>query len=235
MNNLIAEIDKILEQREPIDRHTFFQFRHFLLENEPTIQAKMQCCLRELKSRRTSLDNINLEVEDLKDRNVLLEIDIDKTLTENNVDKFGIDLGGKELEIFKLEKDIELKQMSRKKFANDKQIKELQKKFNAIAEECQFFIEAFKQLNQTEELKPWDDLEVQKEYWNEKLGRDFRIMLLLRKPLDLELIKAVLNLHDDSSTKKQVLQLLESIKEPVEPVIQVCKEDSTLQLPKRLE
>lgn len=208
MADIFTEMDKILSN-EVMERHTFYQLKFFVLGAEPTIQSKLQCCLRELKSRRLQLESISREVEDLRDQNLLLQSEVDRITNEDPTDSSGILLTDESLiESFEKEREIETRGIKRRINANARQIFELQRKFKYVSEECQFFVSAFNQLETEEKLKPWDDLEVQKEYWDAKLGAEFRTRLIVGQPLDCELVRAINELHDDSPTKQAVLQLM---------------------------
>jgi predicted RNase H-like nuclease (RuvC/YqgF family) len=208
MPDIIQEMDAIL-QNEIAERHTFYQLKFFVLGAEPTVQGKLHCCLRELRSRRLSLDAMSREMEELKDQNTLLKIQIDRIAEEHATDENGLDLVDDEaIERFEKEREIEIRSLKRKLKANEYAIFEIQRKLKYVIEECQFFVSAWEQLTQEEKLLPWDSIEVQKEYWDAKLGREFRTRLILGQPLDNELVKAIEELHDDAPTKQAVLQLM---------------------------
>jgi hypothetical protein len=207
MADIFADIDKIL-LNEVLERHTFYQLKFFVLGAEPTIQAKLQCCLRELKSRRLQLESISREVEDLRDQNIMLQLDVERITNEEPTGTFGIEVSKEALQRFEQDREVELRGVKRRSNANSRQIFELQRKFKYVSEECQFFVTAFTQLEGEEKLKPWDDLDVQKEYWDAKLGSEFRTRLIVGQPLDCELVRAINELHDESPTKQAVLQLM---------------------------
>ena|ERR1022692_129025 len=209
MANVFDDMDKIL-QNEVVERHTYYQLKFFVVGSEPTNQSKMQCCLRELKTRRLSLENIQQEVEDLKDKTTILQMELEKVSIESATDERGIDLMEiDDIERFEKEREIEIRGLKRRIRANERQVSELGKKFKYITEECQFFVTAFRQVEEEEELKPWDSLEVQKEYWDAKLGKEFKSRIILGQPLDREIVKAIEQLHDDADTKQQVMQLIQ--------------------------
>ena len=56
---LIAQLDEVLKN-EPVNRHSYVQLKYFLIGKEPTIQAKMWQCIKELKTRRDSLNALEL-------------------------------------------------------------------------------------------------------------------------------------------------------------------------------
>lgn len=209
MSDVFAEMEKIL-QNDTIERHTFYQLRFFVLGAEPTIQAKLQCCLRELRSRRMTIASVNREVEELNDQNQILTMQIEKIANEFPTDSGGIELTDQEdIERFEKERSLEMRGLMRKKTANEWQVFELQRKLRFLIEECQFFVSAFHQLRAEEPLKNWDSIEVQKEYWDAKLGHEFRTRLILGQPLDSELVKAIEELHDEAHTKKSIQQLMQ--------------------------
>jgi hypothetical protein len=207
--NIFADMDRLLYQNEVVERHTFYQLKFFVIGSEPTNQAKMQCCLRELKTRRLSLENIQRETEELKDQRTLLNFELDRIAIADPVDSQGIDLCEiEEVEQFEKEREIEIRGLKRKIKNNERQMYDLQRKFKYVLEECQFFVSAFNDINEKEAIKPWDDLTVQQEYLDAKFGKELRTRIILGQPLDHELVKAIEELHDEANTKKQVMQLI---------------------------
>jgi hypothetical protein len=99
---------------------------------------------------------------------------------------------------------------------NEKKIAELKETAGYLNEECQFFIQAFNQLTAIEPLKVWDDLEVQKQYWDTKIGHMLKLRLILGLPLDEELIKSALSLHDESETRKKTENLLTATQQQIQ-------------------
>ena len=75
-------------------------------------------------------------------------------------------------------------------------------------EECEFFIETFKNIEKIEPLKYFDDLDSQKEYWNTKLLEKINLKILLQNNVDIDLVETALSLPDDLPIKKQVLNKL---------------------------
>ena len=73
--NLREEIKELLKN-EVAQRHSYFQLKYFLIGKEPTYQSKMWQCLRELKTRYDSLEAIDLEREEVKDKIELLDISV---------------------------------------------------------------------------------------------------------------------------------------------------------------
>lgn len=197
MKEIMEQVESILKTEAP-DRHSFFQLKHFLLEAEPTTQAKLQACIRELKSRRTTLENISLEIDDLKDQNALLALQLEDFAEEPETD------------FDRREAEINKRILRRRMQKNDRQQVELHRKGRNLLEECQFFVEAFLQLQAVEPVKPWDDLDVQQEYWDAKIGNMLRMRAVLSQPLDEELVKAALALNDGSKAKAMTLALIDA-------------------------
>jgi hypothetical protein len=104
---------------------------------------------------------------------------------------------------------INLGEIQRKILINERAYRELQRKMKYMLDECLFFITSFQQLLEEEDIKPWDDIEVQKEYWDVKISELLKMKLILGLPLDQELVKTALCLHDDSKAKKMTVNLIE--------------------------
>lgn len=194
-------IDKleVALKNEIAQRHSYFQLKYFLIGKEPTNQAKMWQCLREMKTRKESLEAISLEIEETKDVIELLDISIQKTTLE---------LNGKCDDLSIREMNIKIKQIERKKQASEKNLLSIKEKSKFIEEECNFFLGTFNSLVEIEPLKNFDDLETQKEYWGEKLSRKLNMKLLTNSQLDVELIETIVALPDDTPIKQQALNTL---------------------------
>ena len=89
-------------------------------------------------------------------------------------------------------------------------------------------------MSQVENLKPYDDLESQKLYWNEKLSQEFDLKVLLHGTPDVELVKTILALTDDLEIKKTTVKSLQntqkriaSKEEEMEKMIELSKEEET--------
>jgi hypothetical protein len=200
-SELITEIDTVLKN-DVVTRHSYFQMKYFLIGKEPTNQSKMWKCLQELKVRREAIANCELEEEETKDHLELLDISIEKLNT--GTDRFGIDLD----EFTARENIVKIRQIERKKKAALANLATLAEKRRWLQEESKFFLETFKNIQKTEELKPFDDLDAQKEYWSEKLARKLNLKMLTNNQLNDELIETIVMLPDDLPLKKQTLSTL---------------------------
>ena len=216
-NEIYLEAEELLKN-EVVDRHSFFQLKYFVVGKEPTMQAKMWRCLTELKTRKEAIDSINLEIEETKDTIELLNIE-EKRLENINKyesnEKSWTQSEADEIEYHEEELKIKKRQIKRKKEGISKSLDNLYKKLKFTQEEAAFFIKSFKQLNQIEELKPFDDFESQKVYWNEKLSQEFDLKILLHRQPDVELVKTILALTDDLEVKKTTVRLLQNTQKAI--------------------
>lgn len=199
---LMAQIDNALKA-EVVTRHSYFQLKYFVVGKEPTTQAQMWQCLRELKSRRESLAAAELEVEEQRDRLELLGIKLQRH--EKNEFPEGTDV----LDV--REWEIKTRHLERKIKSSKEHIAQLEEKKVWIEQEARFFLESYLNLEKVEKLLPFDDLNAQKEYWGEKLANKVNLKMLLQSPLDIELIDTILALPDDIPVKKQMVNRLNSV------------------------
>ena len=73
---LVKESATKILANEVVERHSLFQLQCFVLAKEPTIQGKLQQCLREIKARNQSLEALDLEIEEQKDKLEIIDLDI---------------------------------------------------------------------------------------------------------------------------------------------------------------
>lgn len=201
-NKLIVEMDEVLKY-EVAQRHSYFQLKYFVIGKEPTIQSKMWQCLRELKTRRESLNSIELELEDSKDKLELLDISIEKITSIDNCAKMALS------SIAQRENAIKVRQIERQKKAAQANLLQLIERQKWLEEESRFFLETFKNLLQIEPLKHFDDISSQKQYWSERLAQKLNLKMLTQNQLDTELVETIVALPDDMPIKKQALGTLE--------------------------
>jgi len=192
--------DKIqnLMKNAVVDRHSYFQLKYFVIGKEPTTQAKLWRCIRELEARNKSLQAIELEIEDTNDDIELLHINV-KQLT---------DVYKEETE----EGKIHVRKQERNTKALVEKLSDLKAKKRYIEEEATFFVQAFESLEKIEKIKPFDDLDAQTEYWNEKLKQELNLKIILRQPFDTELTKTILALDDKMPVKQTMCNILETLR-----------------------
>lgn len=197
-NKLIAEINEVLKQ-EVSQRHSYFQLKYFVIGKEPTVQSKMWQCLREIKTRKESLDAIELEIEDTKDKLELLHISIEKIDLTHPSDSA----------ITQRENKIKIRQIERQKKAIHANTLQLIERKKWLEEESRFFLDTFKSLLLIEPLKHFDDLESQKQYWGERLSQKLNLKMLTHNQLDIEMVETILALPEDMPIKRNTLKTLE--------------------------
>jgi len=198
---LIKKMDDLLKN-DVVSRHSYFQLKYFLIGKEPTNQAKMWQCLRELKLRKDNLKNLLLQIEEEKDKLELHEINIIKLnkLKDQEID-----------EITAKELVVKQRQLNRAVEGVKNTILDLQEKQKFIGEECEFFLQTYNNIEKIEPIKNFDDIDAQKEYWGTKLLEKMNLKILLENNIDIELVETVLSLPDDIPIKQQVLNKLNAL------------------------
>ena len=196
---IMEQINKILENGLS-ERHSYFQLKYFVIGKEPTLQGKMWQCIRELGSRKDSLDAVEIENYELNDKKELIDIQIEK----NNLTLKNIEQSSPEGDLNARECRVITRQLERQKQKTENALVDLNKKQNYILEEANFFLETFKSLEEIEPLKDFDDLPSQQHYWDEKL---------LQRAPDVELVKTIMSLNNNSPTKQQTIKMLENIQQ----------------------
>lgn len=176
---LEKQLNNIINTQVP-SRPSYFQLRHFVLGKEPTTQAKLKRCVEELRTRNNDIFSIKNEINACHDKISLLN---------------------------KGEKDeIKKRMVVRQAEAIERQIYKLQTMLQEKFEECQFFVNAYNELIRIEPHKPWDDPDVQLEYWEAKLGEDVRRRMQYGLPLDMEVIRTILSLPKGSGLRQLMLE-----------------------------
>lgn len=194
-----------LVEKAPENRHSYYQLKYFVIGKQPTTQSQLWQCLTELQSRKETMDNIQLQVEDLKDELQMLDLQgLKDDATEKNIRH-----ASKELEeIFQKEKDIKIKRLKRKKESINRNIIKLEKQLDFVTQEARFFVQAFEALERVEPLKDFDDYEAQKELWEAKVSEEINLRLLFHQPLSPDTLKTALSLHEESKVKQEVSKMI---------------------------
>jgi hypothetical protein len=172
-------------------KQSLFQLKYFVIGKEHTHQSKLWRCLTEIESRKDQLENINLELEDIKDQIELLKLE---EIPYRNEAEQKIRTRIKERKILKITKNAD----------------KIAQKQEEIVRELIFFVEAYESLEKIEPLKPYDDIDVQTEYWNEKISQELNLRMLIGRGLDIEVVKTALSLNDKAPVKKEIANLLEN-------------------------
>lgn len=210
--DVLAELDKILEN-DIANRHSYFQMQYFIVGKEPTTQAKMWQCLREIRSRRDAIRQICIDLDEAADQDRLLQIQLEREMAASlNAEELENKEDPRQEATWQLEEHkLRCRQITRKRLNLRNGLQDLEKRLQYATEEAIFFLEMFKQLNESTPLKPFDDLESQKEYWQERLANEIHFRALLSQPMDLELLKTTLALPDTQPIKKDVVTMLNTI------------------------
>jgi len=196
------ETIELLKNVEVLNRHSIFQLQHFVLGKQPTVQAQLWQCLRELQARKDTLESHSEGIDEAKDDVALISLEIRKI--QENMDA---DTINKEMQ------EIAIRKLSRKKRGLNKSIESLEKKKKECDIETSFFLQAFKKLSKIEQLRPYDDAEANLELWNKKLTEELNLRLMLQKPLDLELVKTARALPNEAPIKREMEKILTQIKQ----------------------
>jgi len=199
--NLMEDMAKILKNKV-IERHSYFQMKYFIIHKEPTTQAKLWQCLREIKSRFEAIEAATFETEDGKDNLELINIKIDKLIKK-------IEKHEENEEITKRELEINLRKLGRKKISASINMQKLQDRRKSLEEEARFFVETFNELVKNEPLKPFDDFDSQCEYWGERLQSKLNLKMITQGTIDADLIETILALPDRIPVKEHTLKSLE--------------------------
>lgn len=196
--DLSEKVAEILNQNI-VNRHSYFQLKYFVLGKEYTTQSRLWCCIKEIQARAESRDAMCREIEDTDDNIALLKIERERMEAKRVRSPLN-----------KQEKEIRLRKVDRRIAAAADNLTKLHSRLKETQEEMAFFANAFCQLEKVEPLKPFDDFESQNQYWNEKLSQEINLRLLLRNPLDAELMKTVLALKDGTPIKQTALDILDN-------------------------
>lgn len=191
-----ADMAELLKN-EVAQRHSFFQLKYFLIGKEPTYQSKMWQCLRELKTRSDSMEALALEREEVKDKLELLDIAVLKSQRSEPAS-----------ELEAREMQVHSRQLARQRVALQKTLADLDERERWLGEECTFFVETFRSIERIEPLRPFDDIEAQGSYWNERLTQKANLKMLTQNSIDPELVETIIALPENLPIRKDTLQKL---------------------------
>ena len=200
--NTLEGLQAVLEKHPMTGRHSYFQLKYFIVGKEPTAQAKIWQCLREMKARRDALEAIILEREETNDKIELAELRIERLKTYSS--NFGIDAP----EIDQKEREIRVRQSKRKLVSLKKALTDLEVRQKDTEEEAAFFLQAFGDLVKTNGVKDYDDVAAQKEYWTARFSNEMNLKFMLENRIDGEMAKAILSMPDEAVVKQELLGIL---------------------------
>lgn len=198
---LIEKADGILSKIEIPDRSTFFQLKNFVVGKEPTIHGQIWATARNLQDRRQSLEMLELQIADGEDALALLDIQAQRLDTQLTIDALA-----------KQEQEIEKRRLQRQKDSVVKNNDKLKLKMKYLLEEVGYFVQAFETLTAAAGgFKSFDDPEALRNFWNEKLTEELNLCLLLKRPVNTELVQVIMSLEDEMPIKKQMVQILQKV------------------------
>ena len=208
MSDILEKVDSILGSVELPERHTFFQLKNFVIGKEYTVQGQLWQIVRELRSRRDSVESLQLQLEDSEDNLELIDIGIE---SYKEPDGFGFDSPRTALRIREMK--VLIRKKEREKRSLLKAMEKLKSKIKYLTEEIQYLVGAFVTLSKVQEAKPLDDITAQKEYWNEKLSEELNLRLLLKTHIDTDFVRTILSLDEDAPVKQSMLAILKKIQQ----------------------
>ena len=210
-SELINKADEILGKHSLADRHSYFQLKNYIIGKEHTLHGKMWQCIRELKTRRDSIDAIKLQIEDVNDKLELIDITKEKLKITPEGDLTVLEqesMHGRFLDLLERERDIKIRQLDRDKAQLEKNGLDLVDKRKSIQEEINYFIQAFEHLRKMGDWKEFDDEKAQEAYWNAKLDHELNMRLVLGQPIDIELGRTIEALEDDAPVKQKLMGII---------------------------
>jgi len=181
-------------------RHTFYQLKHFVLGKEVTTQAKMWKCIRELEARVGSAKSMLNGIEEAEDD--LRILGIRTQVLEKKKSKSAL---------HREYKDIRRRKLERRRAALEESISDMRRRLAETEEEMKFFLGAYRQLEAIEPLRPHDDPEANASYWDQNFAQELQLRMMLQRPLDTELVKCILAMHEGSSVRNDLVGMLEQI------------------------
>jgi hypothetical protein len=212
-SDLMKKMDLLVE-RAPESRHSYFQLKHFVLGKEPTIQAKLWQCLREIEARRESIRSMEREIEETRDRHRLADVEMEKLVVSlRHKEKEGLGADKELLPLLRIETEVRVRQTRRQKEGLEEHVSKLTRQKRFAEQEARFFVQAFEAMEKVEALKDYDDLAAQADYWNQKVAEEINLRMLLQRPLDPETVRTALALPDQCPVKKQTAQTLHHIEQ----------------------
>jgi hypothetical protein len=199
-SEIIEQASRVIGERGVSGRHTFYQLKHFVLGKELTTQAKMWKCLREIEARLTSAKSMVASIQEAEDDTRILEIKGE--ILEKKKSKSSL---------HREYKEIQRRKLDRKREGLMAAISEMKKRLAETEEEMGFFLGAYRQLEAIEPLRDHDDPQANADYWDQNFAQELQLRLMLQKPIDIELVKSILALGDNSQTKREMVGILDQI------------------------
>ena len=144
---LVKEINDVIQKQEINSRHSYFQLKYFLIGKEPTLQSKMWQCLRELKTRNESITNMDLELEELKDKLKILDIGVRRLRRDMETVKIEDKISH---ELYVEECEIKIRQLIRQSKSVENSINDILERKRCVLDESRFFLVTYQNMAQNE-------------------------------------------------------------------------------------
>jgi hypothetical protein len=203
---LIRKVDNILDEVSVPERHTYFQMKHFIVGKECTLQGQIWQVIRELRARRENLEALKEQIDDVDDNIKIVNLDLER---KNRLKIEGLgDLDLIEQDIYQNKKERELRALYRSKLS-------LERKSVYLSQEITYLVGAFETLSKVEAPKPLDDIDAQRQYWNEKFTEELNLRLILGQPLDCDFVKTVMSLDENATVKQQMTAILAKVQDQI--------------------
>lgn len=187
MSDLVSRINSVVAD-DLVDRHSFYQLHHFLIGGEPTFQASLWQCLRELRSRKDVLISLRMEEADAEDRIVILKARA-QAAAERAAECPSEETRRREV------LNAKARMAARKVEAAELSANGLARRRQSVSEEAAFLLDMFERMGGRAALKNWDDKDVQREYWDAKVCDEIRRRLLAGQPLDSGVVGTIEMMH----------------------------------------
>lgn len=206
---LMNRAAEIVESVEIPERHSYFQIEKFMIGKEPTGQSQAWQIIKEIKVRKESIEALQLQLEETAD--TIEELTVKTERLGYEIRKLSSSLEESDQFTVRL-KEIQIRRLERKRTAAEQSLEKLRTKLKYIMEEVGCLINGYEKLRaRLGEVRPMDDPVAQAELWNEKFLEEFNLRVLLKHPLDTDLIRSIMALDDDAPVKKHVVLLLSNI------------------------
>jgi len=205
-SELKKTMDDVLEKHPLSNRMSYFQLKNYIIGKEHTLHGKMWQCIREITTRRDSLESIILQIEDINDKLELL--DIQKERLNLKIKELDHSCTSSEDKLTLREYAIKNKQIDRDRKQLEKNGEDLVDKMKGIQEESNYYLQAFESLKKSGDWKEYDDEQAQEAFWNAKLAHELNMRLVLGQPIDIELGKTIEALNDQAPAKQRLMGII---------------------------
>ena len=207
---LLNRAREILGCLEVPERHSYFQIEKFMIGKEPTGYAQLWQVVREIKVRMENIDAMELQLEETADNVeefslMITKLYIEKDFATRNTTTMDA-LRETETKLV----DVQIRRIDRKKKSAEQSLEKLRSKLKYTMEEVACLINAYEKIvAKIGDVKPLDDPQAQAEMWTEKFLEEFNLRVLLKNPLDTDLIRSIMALDDDAPVKRHVVTLIQ--------------------------